>query len=487
METIGARSKIVCTIGPASKTKEILIQMIDAGMDVARINLSHESHSSAKQVFDRIRSIDDTIGILFDLQGPKIRIGELKEPVELESGQEFIISIEDIVGDAHRVSISHENLPQDVNIGDTIAINDGNVILQVKEVRDQEVITEVTQGGPISSRKGVNIPGIRLSCGIPTEKDIEDLYLAASLEPDFIALSFVVDEHDVIRVKEIIEKNGPSNAHIISKIEHMLAVKNYNAILRESEGVMIARGDLGIEVPIEEVPILQRDLIRQANMWARPAIVATHMLESMTHGSVPTRAEVSDVAHAVFDRADAVMLSGETAMGQNPVKAVEMMNRMVRKAEERLPQVDALDITSPEKMIVEIIGNLVYSAVCLITDKVDGIITATRSGFTARWLSKFRPPTNIFAVTKDRRVMRQVRLLWGVTPVSYDTDLENVDDLIREAVRVVYEAGLIESDKDVVFTSGTKMTPGRTNLVGIFHVADLIPKHPRKKLRRKGG
>jgi pyruvate kinase len=244
---------------------------------------------------------------------------------------------------------------------------------------------------------------------MPTEKDLKDLELAAELEPEFVALSFVVDEHDVIRVKDIMKSNGPQNAKVISKIEHMLAVKNYDAILKESHGVMIARGDLGIEVPIEEVPILQQDLIKQANMWARPAIVATHMLESMTQEQVPTRAEVSDVAHAVFDRADAVMLSGETAMGHDPVKVVEMMNRIVKRAEERLPHMEALEITSPRKMIVEIVGTLVYNAVCLIPDKVAGIITATRSGFTPQWLSKFRPPTHIFAVTKDRRVMKQLR------------------------------------------------------------------------------
>jgi pyruvate kinase len=250
---------------------------------------------------------------------------------------------------------------------------------------------------------------------------------------------------------------------------------------------MIARGDLGIEVPIEDVPILQRDLIHKANVWAKPAIVATHMLESMTKEQVPTRAEVSDVAHAVLDRADAIMLSGETAVGHDPVLVVDLMNRIARKAEGRLPQLDPIEVTSPRRMIVEIIGNLVYNAVCLIPKNVDGIVTATRSGYTARWISKFRPPTDIFAVTKDSNVVRRLRLLWGVHPVHYDTDLDFVDDLCREAVRVVFEAGYVRKEKDIVFTSGMRYIQGRTNLVGVFHVKDLVPKRRRRKLEKKGG
>ncbi|MHA2303171.1 MAG: pyruvate kinase [Candidatus Thorarchaeota archaeon] len=294
------------------------------------------------------------------------------------------------------------------------------------------------------------------------------------MEPDLIAISFVLDADDVKRVNEIIKKNGPKNVDVISKIEHVSAVKNYDAILEESHGVMIARGDLGIEVPIEEVPILQRDLVRKANMWARAAIVATHMLESMTHEAIPTRAEVSDVAHAVFDRADAVMLSAESAVGHDPVAAVEMMDKIVRRAEKKITPVNPEDITSPKRLIVEIMGNLVYSAVALIPEIVDGIITATRSGFTARWISKFRPPADIYAVTRNPNVLRRLRLWWGVHPVLYEHEVDSVDDLVMEAVRVVHAKGLISEDKDVVFTSGVRHIPGRTNVVGLFHVNDLI-------------
>jgi len=468
------RTKIVCTIGPASRSKKTLAKMVEAGMDVARINLSHEDHPSAKKTFKTIRSVDDSIPIMFDIQGPKIRIGELRTPVELESGQEFTISIEDFIGDEKRVSISHKELPNDVQPGDMIAINDGIVRLQVKYIQGDEVVTEVIHGGVISTRKGVNIPGIELSCRVPTEQDCRDLDLAAKLEPDFVALSFVIDHRDVINVRNILKSNGPSDAGLISKIEHKLAVENYHAILEHSDGVMIARGDLGIEVPIEDVPILQRDLIREANTWAKPAIVATHMLESMTHERVPTRAEVSDVANAVFDWADAVMLSGETAVGVDPVAAVEMMNRIIKRVEPRLPLVNPAEITSPKRMIVEIIGNLVYNAVSLIPDQVDGVITATRSGFTARWVSKFRPPVHIYAVTLDPRVMRRLRLLWGVHPVHYGKHIEYVDDQVRESVRAVYAQGLISKDKDIVFTSGTRNIEGKTNIVGVFHVRDLV-------------
>ncbi len=468
------RTKIVCTIGPASRSKETLAKMVDAGMDVARINLSHEDHPSAKKTFKTIRSVDDSIPIMFDIQGPKIRIGELRGPVELQSGQEFTISTEDFIGDEKRVSISHKELPDDVQPGDIIAINDGIVRLQVKYIQGDEVVTEVVHGGVISTRKGVNVPGIELSCRVPTEQDCRDLDLAAELEPDFVALSFVIDHRDVINVRDILKSNGPADAGLISKIEHKLAVQNYSAILEHSDGVMIARGDLGIEVPIEDVPILQRDLIREANTWAKPAIVATHMLESMTHESVPTRAEVSDVANAVFDWADTVMLSGETAVGVDPVAAVEMMNRIIKRVEPRLPLVNPAEITSPKRMIVEIIGNLVYNAVSLIPDQVDGVITATRSGFTARWVSKFRPPVHIYAVTRDARVMRRLRLLWGVHPVHYGKHIEYVDDQVRESVRAVYAQGLISKEKDIVFTSGTRNIEGKTNIVGVFHVLDLI-------------
>ncbi|MFW9979865.1 MAG: pyruvate kinase, partial [Candidatus Thorarchaeota archaeon] len=264
------------------------------------------------------------------------------------------------------------------------------------------------------------------------------------------------------------------NVDVIVKIEHLLAIQNYDAILEESHGVMVARGDLGIEVPIEDVPVLQRDLIRKANVWARPAIVATHMLESMTTERIPTRAEVSDVAHAVFDRADAVMLSGETAMGHDPVEAVRMMERIARKAEKRITPVNPIDLTSPKKLIVEVIGNLVYNAVALLPDNVNGIITATRSGFTARWISKFRPPADIYAVTSDATLMRRLRLLWGVHSVYYTENVDNVDDLVKESVRAVYKKGFLHEDKDVVFTSGTRHIKGRTNIMGIFHVKDLI-------------
>ena len=468
------RSKIVCTIGPASRSEEVLTGMIEAGMDVARINFSHTTHEIATQTFEMIRGLDDTVAILFDLQGPKIRIGEMKQPIELETGASFILSIEDFIGDETRASISHKELPHDVRKGDTIAINDGIVRLRIEEVGGSDIQTKVIHGGPISSRKGVNIPGIRLSCHLPTEKDLKDLELAAELEPDFIALSFVLDANDVERVNQIIQENGPKNADVISKIEHMLAVRNYDEILKESHGVMIARGDLGIEVPMEDVPVLQRELVRKANVWARPAIVATHMLESMTHERIPTRAEVSDVAHAVFDRADAVMLSGETAMGHNPVDAVAMMERIVKRAEKRITPVNPLDITSEKKMIVEVLGNLVYSAVSLLPEKICGIITATRSGFTARWLSKFRPPSDIYAVASEPAVMRRLRLLWGVHPVRYEHEIENVDDLVRESVRAVYKMGYLDKDKDIIFTSGIRHIPGRTNIMGVFHIEDLL-------------
>ncbi|MCK4565730.1 MAG: pyruvate kinase, partial [Candidatus Thorarchaeota archaeon] len=354
-----------------------------------------------------------------------------------------ILSTEKFVGDHTRVSISHEELPKDVKKGNIIALNDGIVRLIVKSVKGTEVLTEVTHGGPISSRKGANIPGIKLSCKVPTEEDLRDLDLAAELEPDFVALSFVTEADDVKRLRWAMDSKGLEDTDIISKIEHTLAIKNYDEILKVSDGVMIARGDLGIEVPLEEVPILQRDMIKKANVWAKPAIVATHMLESMTEDIMPTRAEVSDVAHAVLDRADAVMLSAETAVGVDPVGTVAMMERIIRRAEKALPHVDPLAVTSPRRMIVEVIGNLTYNAVNLIPDKIDAVITATRSGYTAKWISKFRPPVPVFAVTSSNKISRQLRLLWGVHPITQEQHLDNVDDLVQASTQVVYDRGFI--------------------------------------------
>ncbi|MFW9844157.1 MAG: pyruvate kinase [Candidatus Thorarchaeota archaeon] len=474
MAFTSANSKIVCTIGPASKSEKVLAKMIDAGMDVARLNFSHEDHKTAKVTFDTIRSVDDTVPILFDLQGPKIRIGEMKEPVILQTGAEFILSTDEFVGDSTRVSISHKELPTDVKKGNIIALNDGIVRLRVKSIKGTEVITEVIHGGPISSRKGANIPGIKLSCMVPTEEDLRDLDIAAELEPDLVALSFVTGADDVKKLREAMDSKGLENTTIISKIEHTLAIKNFDEILKESDGVMIARGDLGIEVPIEEVPILQRSMIRRANIWAKPSIVATHMLESMTKEVMPTRAEVSDVAHAVLERADAVMLSGETAVGVDPVGVVKMMDKIIQRAERELPHIDPLAITSPRKMIVEIIGNLTYNAVCLIPDNVDAIITATRSGYTAKWISKFRPPVPVFAVTTNNKIARSLRLLWGVHPITQEQHVDNVDELVQASTQVVYDRGFISKDKDIVFTSGVQMIPGRTNVVGVFHVDDIV-------------
>ena len=469
-----ANTKIVCTIGPASRSKEVLTKMIEAGMDVARLNLSHEDHKTARENFETIRSIDDSIPIMFDLQGPKIRIGEMKEPAVLETGSKFVLSTEEFVGDGTRVSISYEELPQDVKKGNIIALNDGIVRLRVKSIKGTEVTTEVAHGGPISSRKGANIPGIKLSCRVPTDEDLGNLDLAAELETDLVALSFVTEADDVKRLREAMESRGMEGTGIISKIEHKLGIMNFDAILEASDGVMVARGDLGIEVPIEEVPILQRTLINKANIWAKPVIVATQMLESMTTEVMPTRAEVSDVAHAVLDRTDAVMLSAETAVGVDPPGVVAMMDKIIRRAERALPDIDPLSVTSPRRMIVEVIGNLTYNAVNLIPKNVEAIITATRSGYTARWISKYRPPVPVFAVTSSTKIARSLKLLWGVHPITHDQQLGNVDELVQASAQIVYDRGYIKKEKDIVFTSGVQMIPGRTNVVGVFHVKDLV-------------
>jgi pyruvate kinase len=323
-----SRTKIVCTLGPKTEKKETLLQMIDAGMDVARLNFSHNSHEWHKMMFERVRALDPEMTIFFDLQGPKIRLGELSsEPIYLERGEQIILTADDIIGNKERVSVSLESLPQSVKKSNLIYINDGLVGLKVVKIAGNDVYCKIMSSGEIRSRKGVNIPNVELDIPILTEKDYEDLAFALDLEPDYIALSFVRKAEDILNLRSRIEE-ADKTIPIISKIEHAFAVKNFDKILAASDAIMVARGDLGIETSVEKLPILQKNIIQKCNLVGKPVVTATQMLESMVTNPRPSRAEASDVANAIYDGTDAVMLSAETAIGHYPVESIKMMNKI---------------------------------------------------------------------------------------------------------------------------------------------------------------
>ncbi|MFX1466700.1 MAG: pyruvate kinase, partial [Promethearchaeota archaeon] len=427
-DIIWTRSKIVATIGPSSESEETLLDMIEAGMDVARLNFSHGSHQDHIERFDLIRSISD-VAIMFDIPGPKVRTGPMekgKESVYLNVGDNFILTARDVLGNEEITSISYKDLPNDVESGDQIFLNDGIIGLRVISVTETDVHCRVESGGILSARKGVNVPEINLTIDNPTEKDIEDIAIAAKLESDYLAVSFVRTPEEILKVREVLQDKGV-DIPLIAKIEHSIGLKNFDAILEVADGIMVARGDLGVEIPPERVPLVQKEIIHKCNRYGKPVITATQMLESMTTNPRPTRAEASDVANAVLDGTDAVMLSGETAVGNYPVESVKTMDRIAKNAEGSMPYRDPDYYDHGHENVAEVIGHVIHT----ITKEMDvaAIITVTTGGFTARMISKYRPKKSIIAITQDERVMRQLRLLWGVFPLNKEIQTDDASKL----------------------------------------------------------
>ena len=470
------RSKIVCTIGPASDSEETLRGMFKSGMDVCRLNFSHGTHKEHIDRFNRIRSITDKHAIMFDIAGPKIRTGIMEEKVWLNRGDRITLTSRDVTGDASIVSVSYENLPKEVEPGDKIFINDGIIELKVLSTDGVDVECEVISGGELSDRKGLNCPDVKLSVTVPTEKDIEDLKLAAKLDPDYIAISFVTSSKEVKKIKEILMDEGNPEIRLISKIERPIALKNLSEIIKISDGIMVARGDLGVEIPPEKVPIVQKEIIYECNVAGKPVITATQMLESMTTNPLPTRAEVTDVANAVLDGTDAVMLSAETATGAHPVRVVQIMNRIAENAEDAMPYRDPSYYDSEKRTIAEIIGHAVHEITNELFEsgkKECAIITITQTGYSARMIAKYRAPAPIFAVTPDPRVMRALSLLWGVETLQMEP-VENTDQMTYLAVKHSFDEGYIARDDTVVIVSGSPLIPGGTNHIDVFVVDDVL-------------
>jgi pyruvate kinase len=474
------KSKIICTLGPASNTEEKIQELIESGMDCARINFSHGTKEDKKNMFQTIRQIDDRLAIMCDIQGPKIRIGEVVEGgVNLQPGKKFNLTTDEVTGNGELVSISYKDLPNDIKLGDKVFINDGIICLEVKNIEGTEIECVVLSGGHISSKKGVNLPSTEISLTVPTEKDIEDLKLIAELDPEYVAVSFVGTDDDVLKIRELLAGFGNDTIKIISKIERPVAVDNFDSILKVSDAIMVARGDLGVELPPEKVLPVQKVMIRKCNIAGKPIIVATQMLESMVTSPVPTRAEVSDVFNAIEDGADAVMLSAETASGDYPKGAVNIMERIIRVSESLIPDRNPDDYDSTDETIAEIIGHLVFSACKEFSDmkyEKGKIICLTRSGYTARMISKYRPRLPIFGITSDLNTARELRMVWGVEPVLIPKllDASKTIERIKIGVEECLNSEFIEEGEKLIIAGNFFDFPSQTNMVSIFTAEDLI-------------
>jgi pyruvate kinase len=464
-------SKIVCTIGPASKSRRIVEKLLYAGMDVARLNFSHGTHEehAANIALLRAAALEQgkTISILADLQGPKIRTGVLagSQPVYLSAGQQFVITTARILGDSTRVNTTFTSLPREVHKGDRILLSDGLIELRVMRMRGREVICKVVNGGALGENKGINLPGIQLRVPALTPKDKEDLKFALQHDADYIAVSFVRRPEDVLQAKALIRKAGKETP-VIAKLEKPEAIENLDAILRAADGVMVARGDLGVEMRPERVPVVQKMIIARAREFRRPVITATQMLESMTGNPRPTRAEASDVANAIFDGSDAVMLSAETASGKYPVEAVQMMARIIEEAEKSITEFPRPPMQEQLK-VAETVAELVCHASRELHMKL--IAVFTHSGFTARLVSRYRPLVPIIAFSPEAATRRRMALIWGVMPKQIK-DPQKIDSLAAISEKRLLEEKLVRNGDVIGIVAGTPMgIRGTTNFMK-FHV-----------------
>ncbi len=471
------KTKIVCTIGPACETQEKLEALVNAGMNVARLNMSHATHEYHAQLIKNIRyisqALDKPIGILMDLQGPKIRIGTLKEKAILEPGQKYTITTRDVPGNQKEVHVPFLALPKSVAPGQTILIDDGLIELTVESVTDTDINTIVVRGGELKDHKGINLPQSTIQTRAITDKDIEDLMFGIDQHVSMIALSFVRSAQDVLDLRKIMEEND-ADIPIIAKIEKHEAVKNIDSIIEVVNGIMVARGDLGIEIPMAEVPIDQKMIIAKCNSKGIPVITATQMLDSMIRNPIPTRAEATDVANAVFDGTDALMLSGETAFGEYPVKSVETMARIASYTESSTYYKHAIAAKTP-KPSLSITDSVAFATTEAARNlKAQAIITATQTGFSARKVSKYKPQLPIYAVTSDKDVIDQLTLSWGVIPVEIGMP-SDLDGLIEESINTCINKKFIHTGDLVVITAGILTgIPGGTNIMKVHVVAKEI-------------
>ncbi len=475
MNPIFNRTKIVATMGPATADPKVLAEMFEAGLDICRINFSHGNYDAVKENVEHIRTINKKhnthVGILGDLQGPKLRIGEVKDnAAELVEGEHLVITTQECLGTKERLYITYAQFPQDVKTGELVLIDDGKIHLQVMQTNGtDEVLCKVISGGHLSSKKGVNLPNTRISLPCLTPKDLRDLDFALENDFDWIALSFVRNVNDIIELKEIIQKKG-KKARVIAKIEKPEAVREIDKILKVTDGIMVARGDLGVELPMEEVPMLQKMIVTKCINSGKPVIIATQMMESMITSYTPTRAEVNDVANAVMDGADAVMLSAETSVGKYPVKVIEYMRRIISQVEYQ-DSIYYRDHEPELKTNTFITDSICYNACKLARQAgVRAIISMTHSGYTAYKLASHRPKAQIFIFTDNKTLLTALSLVWGVRGFYYNK-YESTDQTITDLKDYIKTEGLVRPDDLVINIASMPMKEkGRTNMMKLSNI-----------------
>ncbi|MGV6860605.1 MAG: pyruvate kinase [Putridiphycobacter sp.] len=473
---VDKKTKIVATMGPAStNSKEVLKEMILSGTNVCRLNFSHGTHQNHLNTINLIREINDELGcnvaILADLQGPKIRIGEVENNgVELVDGANLTITTKECVGTKDKVYLTYQNFPKDVAVGDLVLMDDGKLQLKVTSTNKKDLVeTTVLHGGILSSKKGVNLPNTKISLPCITEKDAKDLEFALQQEVDWIGLSFVRSARDIIELKHIISKNG-SQAKVIAKIEKPEAINDIDDIIIATDALMVARGDLGVEVPMEKVPTLQKMMIKKCRSYAKPTIVATQMMESMIQNFTPTRAEVNDVANAVLDGVDAVMLSGETSVGKYPVEVIKAMSKIVQQVEESEEIYYKEEI--PEKNQERFISDSICFNASRLAQRVEakGIVTMTFSGYTAYKISSQRPKADTFVFTENRQILTQLNLVWGVKGYYYDK-MVSTDHTIADSKYILKKKGLLKKGDLVVNIASIPIEEkGPSNMVKLSYI-----------------
>ena len=473
------KTKIICTLGPATDKGNVLEQLILSGMNVARLNFSHDTYENQKKRIDKVKALRTkhhlTVACLLDTKGPEIRLKTFKEErVTLEMGQDFCLTTRDVEGTKDIVSVPHKDLHKDIHVGSNILIDDGLDGLKVVAIKGQDIHCKVENGGTISNRKGVNIPGVELSIPFMSEKDKEDLLFGIKQDVDFVAASFTRTADDIKEMKAFLKANGGEDIRIIAKIENSQGVDNIDSIIDACEGIMVARGDLGVEVPAEEVPFLQKEIIRKCNDAFKPVVTATQMLDSMIRNPRPTRAEATDVANAIYDGTDAIMLSGETAKGKYPVEAVKMMNQIAISTEVHL----STKIKDYRSKYINrgISAAVAYSAVQTAHNvNAKCILASSMSGFTTRIVSKFKPDAQIIGLSPDDAIVRQMQIYWGVRPFK-SHKAETTKDLLDEATDIVLDAGLAEKDDILVLTGGGPANhrgKGVTNMLKVVKIGEF--------------
>ena len=470
------KTKIVCTIGPASESEEKLRELMLAGMNVARFNFSHGTHEEMKAKFQRVlkvrEELDLPVATLLDTKGPEIRLRDFEGgKAELLPGKCFILTTEEILGTSERATISYKNLKNDISVGTTILIDDGLIELVVKEISGEEIICQVINGGIVSNHKGLNVPGAVLSMPYISDVDRADILFGIEMGFEFLAASFARSKEDIEEVRRILDEHG-SDMKIIAKIENMQGIRNMEEILEVSDGVMVARGDMGVEIPLEEVPVLQKKMIKMANSQGKYVITATQMLESMIKNPRPTRAEATDVANAIYDGTTAIMLSGETAAGMYPVEAVKTMAKIAANTEKNINYHDRMKASESDIGDKADITMAVAYATCTAAADLhaSAIITVTMSGYTAEAISRFKPVCTVIGCTVKDRICKQLNLLWGVSPLLLERK-ETSEELFAAAVEEAKRAGYVKAGDKVVITAGMPLgVAGKTNMIHVVEV-----------------